>query len=78
MCRPLDHFEVPHKLGGDELGTGRHTSGFVFGRALAIVERATANEGSWPDSVAPLALQVASLGTEVEERPNCTGQPPKL
>jgi len=61
-------------LGGDEVGTGRHTSGFVFGRALAIVERATANEGSWPDSVAPLALQVASLGTEVEERPNCTGQ----
>jgi len=61
-------------LGGNELGAGQGASGFAFGRALAIVERSTAYEGNWPEGVAAVALQVASRGTEVEERPSATGQ----
>jgi hypothetical protein len=61
-------------LGGDALGMGLSTSGCVFGRALAIVERGTALQDRWPDSIASVALQVASLGTQVEERPASQGQ----
>jgi len=65
-------------LGGEELGVGgtlsvTDGSGFVFGRAMAIVERSTYLDG-WPQSVAAVALEVASLGTEVEERPAGKGQ----
>lgn len=61
-------------LGGGELGAGQGALGFAFGRALAIVERGSAYEGNWPESVAGVALQAASRGTEVEERPTGTGQ----
>lgn len=64
-------------LGSAEFGMGRGESGCVFGRAVAIVERGTALSQTgvgWPFSVASVALAVAALGTEVEERPASKGQ----
>jgi hypothetical protein len=61
-------------LGGEEFGAGSAESGCMFGRAVAVVERGAACSDSWPLSVASLALQVAAVGTEVEDAPGSTGR----